>query len=975
MKKKDKNFLIDKKTFIEEINSTLIEVTHVPTKAKIINIANDDPENLFALSFKTSPHSSNGVAHVLEHTVLCGSKKFPIKDPFFSMIRRSLNTYMNALTGADFTCFPASSENEKDFYNLLDVYLDSVFYPNLNYLSFLQEGIRLEFTKPFDSSTPLQYKGIVFNEMKGSLNSPDDRLWHKMMEELVPDLPYSYNSGGDPKEIPNLTYQDLLDFHKTNYHPSRCLFFFYGNLPLEKHLAFLEEKVLSNACPLDSLPATKKQRRFSKSKDSTSFYPASEKAEGQDIISFGFLTCDVLNQKEVLALSLIDSMLTENDASILTLNLLQSGLCKEVESVLELEMSEIPWIIICHGAKEKDKEALFEILQKTLKKICLEKFSKEQIEAAMHQLEFSRTEIERTSAPYGLTLFLRAGLLKQRGLAVEEGLKIHSLLNELKKDLKNPSYLTDLIEKYFLSNPHLVKLALLPDPSLEKKENDLEKEKLESIKKKLTKNETQNIIAAAKELKAFQEKQEGASLNCLPKIDIDDIPKKLKYYPLAQKKEKNHEIFFHDCFTNKIVYVDLVIDLPLLTIEELSMLSLFSSFLTEIGCGGRSYIETLSYVNSYIGEISAYLSLNIDTKNSNICAPSIALRGKALHRNAGKLFSLMKDMLESPNFKDEARIKELLAQTYSTLNHSINQSAMGYAVLSSLKDLSYPNFINDLLSGLSFFERVKKAAENIDKESLSFFETLHNLQQKILRFSKIEVVISCEGAFFETLKKNNFYSLLDFDAKPQASFSNDFKTSPSFQGEGKIIASPVAFTSMAYKTVGFDHKDAPYLVLATSIAENKVLHRRIREQGGAYGSGATYNPSSGSFYFYSFRDPHIATTLESFNLALEELSKGNFEEDNLFEAKLQAIQNIDSPTSPGRKALVTFYNEKSGKTKKMREEFRKRILLAKKSDVQRAIKEHLLSQKEKAKIVSFGGKQLLEKENIKLLKPLFIQSI
>ncbi len=234
------DFVVTKCHPIDEIGAVLRELSHLPTGATVMHIAADDPENLFCLSFQTLPASSNGAAHILEHTVLCGSKAFPVKDPFFSMSRRSLNTFMNALTGSDFTCYPAASQVQKDFYNLLTVYIDAVFHPNLQFFSFLQEGHRLEFTEPNNPQSPLIYKGIVFNEMKGSLTSIDNRLWHLLMEKLLPDLPYAFNSGGDPKEIPKLTYEELVNFHKTYYHPSRCLFFFYGNLPLQGHLDFIE---------------------------------------------------------------------------------------------------------------------------------------------------------------------------------------------------------------------------------------------------------------------------------------------------------------------------------------------------------------------------------------------------------------------------------------------------------------------------------------------------------------------------------------------------------------------------------------------------------------------------------------------------------------------------------------------------------------------------------------------------------------
>ncbi|MBS0627160.1 MAG: insulinase family protein, partial [Verrucomicrobia bacterium] len=249
-------------TKIKELDCFFRELVHTPTGAHIIHIENDDPENLFCLSFRTLPQNSRGAPHILEHTVLCGSKRFPVKDPFFSMTRRSLNTFMNALTGSDFTCYPAASQVEKDFYNLLDVYIDAVFYPELKKESFLQEGCRLEFEEASNPKTPLQFKGIVYNEMKGSLSSSDSRMWHAVLEALFPDLSYAYNSGGDPKDIPDLSYEELIEFHKTYYHPSRCLFFFYGNLSLKNHLDYITEKTLKDTLPLSPLPPIPRQPRF-----------------------------------------------------------------------------------------------------------------------------------------------------------------------------------------------------------------------------------------------------------------------------------------------------------------------------------------------------------------------------------------------------------------------------------------------------------------------------------------------------------------------------------------------------------------------------------------------------------------------------------------------------------------------------------------------------------------------------------------
>src|SRR3990167_2681273 len=293
------SFIVTKRLPIAELQTTLRHLKHEPTGATVLHLENSDSENLFSLSFRTWPKSSNGVAHVLEHLVLCGSKRFPVKDPFFSMTRRSLNTFMNAFTGSDFTCYPAASQVESDFYNLLNVYLDAVFHATLSKNSFLQEGCRLEFETLNDPCSPLEFKGIVYNEMKGARASGDSRMWHAVLEELFPNLPYQYDSGGDPKDIPSLSHEELLSFYRTYYHPSRCLFFFCGNFPLQKHLDYLEEHAFKDVAPLAPLSPLPLQNRFSVPKHKKVHYTVhdNEELSNQVMVSFGWLTCPLIQQE------------------------------------------------------------------------------------------------------------------------------------------------------------------------------------------------------------------------------------------------------------------------------------------------------------------------------------------------------------------------------------------------------------------------------------------------------------------------------------------------------------------------------------------------------------------------------------------------------------------------------------------------------------------------------------------------------
>lgn len=935
------SFQKTKEVYLEEIKSTLVELTHIPTGARVIHIANDDPENLFCLSFQTIPSKSDGVAHILEHTVLCGSKKFPIKDPFFSMTRRSLNTYMNALTGQDFTCYPASSQIEKDFYNLLEVYLDAAFHPELKKLSFYQEGHRLEFKEPQNPESELTYQGVVYNEMKGALSSPDARLWEALSKHLTPDLTYALNSGGDPKVIPELTYEELKSFHESYYHPSRCIFFFYGNLPLQKHLDFIEKNVLQEAKKKDYLPSLPKQKRFSSPKTVFENYPISpgESEENATWIVFSWLTASVQEQEDILALTLLDSLLMETDASPLKKALLKSGLCRSADASIDTEMSEAPFSIVLRGSEKTSLEPLREIIFKTLRECH---FSQDEIEAALHQLEFSRSEIGADGVPFGLSLFFRSGLSKQHGIEPENALLIHSLFKKLRQDLKNPDYLKNLIKKYLLENPHLIELVFAPDRNLLQMEAEEEKKRLEKIKPTV---DPQKILELTEELKQYQDASEATSLECLPKLKLDDVPKEAKDFPL----QKEGSTYQFDCFTNHILYADIVYDLPPLNEKELAPLSLYSRFMTELGTGGKTYEEILTYQLAYIGGIDT--SLAIHMKSSQKFEPTFALRGKVLEKNREKLFSLFEDLAAGVDLKDFDRLKELLLQHTTSLQNKLNRKALSYAIQEALAPFSIPSHFSHKFNGLPYFQKVL----TYSKEPKLLQKDLIELQEKLLGHGRPELILTGSK---EMLERKSF-DLSKLPSSEKKGWQEPL-IKESLKNEVRFISAPIAFTAKGIQTVTYESKEAPYLLLAAEILENKYLHPLIREKGGAYGGGASYTPSTGGFYFYAYRDPNLSKTLQAFNIATESVSKGGFDVKDLEEAQFGALQSIDAPVSPGSRAMTSYLWERSGRSFEKRQAFRNAILNAKPKDIEEAMQKHLLNQK--GKTVSLLGEDLYKKE-------------
>lgn len=966
-----RNFVITKYLPLHELQSALVELTHEPTGARILHIANDDPENLFCLSFRTLPNSSNGVAHILEHTVLCGSRKYPVKDPFFAMTRRSLNTFMNALTGQDFTCYPASSQVEKDFYNLLDVYIDAVFHPELKKLSFLQEGHRLEFTEPNNPKSLLQFQGVVYNEMKGSMSSSDSRLWRAVFKHLFTDLPYAQNTGGDPQDIPSLTHEELLDFHRNFYHPSRCLFFFYGNLPLSKHLDFIEEKALSGASKLGILPPLPRQKRFENPIERVEKYPIaeSESLEKKAIIAFAWLTAPVTDQGEVLALSLLDNLLMDNDASPLRLAFLKSNLCTQAASSLDIEMSEVPWLIVCKGCEPGNADALKQVLLNQLSEIASHPISKEKIEASLHQLEFERTEINTDEGPFGLTLFMRAALIAQHGSEPENGLLIHTLFKELRAKLEDPNYLPNLIRHHFLNNPHFLQLTLAADPALEKQETEVERKKLNDIRARLTPDEEAKIIAQSEALTAYQEATEHQSLDCLPKVTLHDVPPHVRNIPLEEVDEGRMKVFHHGCFTNQILYADLLFDLPHLPFSDLPLASLFVRFLTEIGCGGRNYETNLDYAQRYTGGVNASLSLHITQADPDQCRPTLSLKGKALARNGAKLLDLFSDFILSPDFSDRRRIKELLSQHTTALQNRLTKNALNYAIQTTLSGFSSASAVFDQWNGLPYYSAVMQWAKNPD----ALIEELMRMQKAILGVGTPHLVLSCSDAEYKVLKNSRFAGLGEkLSGKFLQPWMGNYPL-PEIVPQVRFIASPVAFTALGTRTAAYRDPVSPLLLLSTELLQNVILHKEIREKGGAYGSEASYSPTTGNFYFYSYRDPHLAKTTAAFQKAMEKIAAGGFNERHLEEAKLGILQSIDAPIAPGSRAMTAYSWERAGRTQAMREAFRNKILTAKREEVAQAVSDFLLPTNKT--LVSFLGEALYEKEKKKLKQPLSVLPI
>ena len=517
---------------LAEINSIFYELEHTATRTRHVHISNSDTENTFSVAFKTVPADSTGVAHILEHTVLCGSIKFPVRDPFFSMLKRSLNTFMNAFTASDWTMYPFSTQNPKDYYNLMDVYLDAVFRPILNPLNFKQEGHRLEIetTDPSAAESRLEYKGVVYNEMKGAMSSPDQVMARSMLEALYPETTYRFNSGGDPREIPRLRYDQLKAFHERHYHPSNAFFYTYGNLPLKNHLEFIKETVLKHYDYLDPRTEVPSQPRWNQPRTADYSYPLGENEDpaGKCQACVAWLTADIKKTDEVLVLTLLEQILLGNAGSPLRKALIDSGLGSSLSDGSGFDADNRDTLFAA-GLKDIEKTSapkIETIVFDTLNALATKGIDKELIDTAIHQIEFRRKEVSNHPYPYGIKLLLSFGGSWFHGGDPVRTLQFDNDLEKIRREVAAGPFFEGCLKKYFLDNPHRVLLTLVPDLTMEAAEKKRVAAELAEIRAGMSSGQLQRIEADARALQKLQETE--MEVACLPTLSLDEIPPQVK---------------------------------------------------------------------------------------------------------------------------------------------------------------------------------------------------------------------------------------------------------------------------------------------------------------------------------------------------------------------------------------------------------------------------------------------------------------
>jgi len=884
---------------------------------KHIHLESDSNEKVFMVAFRTIPEDSTGVAHILEHTALCGSKKYPVRDPFFMMIRRSLNTFMNAFTSSDWTAYPFATLNKKDFNNLLGVYLDSAFFPNLDNLDFAQEGHRLEFQEKNNPESEIEIKGVVYNEMKGAMSSITSQLWHGMSKHLYSSSTYKHNSGGDPENIIDLSHEDLVNFHQKHYHPSNATFFTFGNVdPLEIQ-SFIKENVLDNFLPSDEVVAVKNEDRLESPKVVSDYYNPQPGDENNHHIVLSWLLNESHNPVQLLETYLMSNILLDNSASPLRKVLESTRLGKSPSPLtgLEADQKELVFAAGLEGVDSNKSKEVETLVMDCLKKLVKDGVPKDLIDSSLHQLEIRQREITGSGMPFGLQIMLTclpACIHNDNPLNV---LDLDSAFNTIKNNLKTGNYIENLIDKNLIKNSHRLTYSLIPDTELNKKNEEKIQNKVLEITKNFSTDDKEKLIKLANDLEKRQNSIDDPEV--LPKVTKEDIPKTRNYAsPLTFAKNESTN-YFYKSGTNGIVYHSMIFPCEALDKNELEVASLFSNTLTDIGLGKDGYEDIQKYQSSITGGISASF-ITLPNKSDDTFKLALKVSSKSLEGNESYMQDLILRTVKESSFDETKRIEELLEFISSDNEKSVIQNGHILSMSNAASQISDIASTNDLTSGLRFVHNTNHLSKlvNEQNELTKYLELLRSINSKISNTPSHLFTASA-------LDKANLN--LNFTIKENTNqYKNQNLIALQSTPIGWITGSQVCFCAEAFPTVDFRHEDAPALTVLGTVLRNGYLHSAIREKGGAYGAGATQDSNNKVFKFFSYRDPKCTETFNEFKKS-REWSIKNITEEQLEEGVLGVISSIDKPLSPFGEAMSDFMSSLDQKTQDERLSFRSKV--------------------------------------------------
>ncbi len=917
---------------IKDLNSRGVILRHKKTGARIVLLSNDDPNKVFYIGFRTPPTDSTGVAHIIEHSVLCGSEKYPVKDPFVELAKGSLNTFLNAMTYPDKTVYPVASCNDKDFANLCDVYLDAVFHPNIykEKKIFEQEGWHYECESETDD---LIYNGVVYNEMKGAYASADDLLDRETFNSLYPDTAYGVDSGGRPSDIPSLTYEAFLDFHRRYYHPSNSYIYFYGDMDMEERLTYLDEVYLSKFDALKIDSAIRMQKPFAEPVQIEKKYPV---LESDDITnaayySYNVSICNNLDRQLYIALQVLDYALCSAPGAPVKVALMEKGIGEDIYSVCENGILQPYFSFVAKNAGLSDQKAFVETVEQVLKEQVKNGIDKNALLAAINSYEFKYKEADFGSYPKGLMYGLQA---LDSWLYDDHAPFMHIEANEtfdaLKK-LVQTDYFEQLVEKQILQNTHKSIVALLPEKGLESRESEKLKETLAEKKASLTKEELQAVIAETKALKAYQEEESAPEdLAKIPVLKREDLGKEAHPFINETEPFENTVLLSHPIFTNGVSYLHMVFKIRDIKKEQLPYLGLLKNVLGLLSTEKRSYGELFNEINLQTGGIFFDAATYTDAKDYSKFELTFEAKAKVLYGNTQKAVDLISEILTQSVFDDEKRLKEILGEMKARLQAQMTSAGHSTASLRALSYISEGAWASDQFSGLDFFRFLTDLYNHFEEQKAECIGELKALLSFILHQNRVlyDYTGTEEGKklFAKTLLP--FHKLLLAEDNRQEAFHAE----PVKKQEGLCTSAGVQYVCRAgdFRKAGLPYTGA--LRVLRVMMGYDYLWIQVRVKGGAYGCMSNFT-KSGLSYFVSYRDPNLEKTVAVYEKAPAYLQEFAADEEVMTKYVIGAVSEKDTPLPPSAEGSRSFGAYMSGYTFAEEQKERDEILACQVADI------------------------------------------
>jgi Zn-dependent M16 (insulinase) family peptidase len=914
------DFLVLDVVDLVEMRATGIWAKHTQCGVEVFHVLNDDSENLFSFAFATTPEDNTGAAHILEHSALCGSEHYPLKDAFLVLAQGSLQTFLNAWTFPDKTVYPASSVNEHDYFNLMSVYGDAVFRPLLSEWTFMQEGHRYEFAK---ENNKLSITGIVYNEMRGAYSSLDaySGLWS--VKAVLPDTPYSYESGGDPEHIPQLSWEDLKEFHRSRYSPANCRIFLAGNIPTEKQLAFLNNRFFSSIEGGTASPLLAKQKRWTAPKKFHIPCPAG--GETKSTVFLSWLCSDASDTCETIALAALTEILLGHDGSPLTRALTESGLGEDIAPVsgLESEIGETLFVAGLrgvNGATEEMGKQIENFILNELRRLVTEGIPEGEISAALLFIEFSQREIKRSHGPFSLVWMRRSLRAWLHGGKPWDSLLLTPPLEKIKQNLATHSrYFESLIQKYLLDNPHRALVILEPREDFLSKQEAMLAETLTKTEQQLSVKDKSRIVEKSAALEEMQSEGDSPSaLATIPHLSRSDLSPEPEMIPRTLEDLQGIPALYHDIHTNDISYIDLAFPLDILPPEDYPWLPFFARAVISVGLPGMDYAEVSSLLARNVGGFTAILHTGsaapLPQKEhtnglSNLAGRDwIVYRLKCLVTQTAPSLDIIQRLIHEADFSDTRRIRDLVLEMKNDLRSGFAPNGSGFASCRASRYASTSSQTKEIWNGITQLEFAHRLAE---MESSQTAAKLQNLRDSIAAGGLI-ANLTCSA---EALKSNGELIAQRFSSLGSPKDSEQQPPAPSPHRPlpiSEVFASPslqIGFAAMTLKAAAFD---TPAQVAETVLAHQLstgALWEAIRMKGGAYGASASSDSLERCFSLYTYRDPAPLRSLESFSAILNggfHITEDKGFQDNLVKNIIGCYSRETRPRSPSDKGITDF---------------------------------------------------------------------